>query len=100
MLCQLRRYTVRDGAMDEFVALWRDHVVPAREAHGFEVLGAWNDASDGTFTWVVGHPAPDGWEAADRAYYDSAERAALPRDPGELLVAGATQLQLLQPVPR
>jgi hypothetical protein len=98
MLCQLRRYQVREGAMDEFVALWRDHIVPAREAHGFQVLGAWNDPSDGTFVWVVGHDAPDGWEAIDRAYYDSPERAAVPRDPAELLVKSETQLQVLEPV--
>ena len=49
--------------MDEFVALWRDHIVPARAVHGFTVLGAWRDLDDTTFTWVVGHDAPDGWDA-------------------------------------
>ena len=29
---------------------------------------------DGTFVWVVQHAAPDGWDAAERAYYDSPER--------------------------
>jgi hypothetical protein len=98
MLCQHRRYHVREGAMDEFVALWRDHIVPAREAHGFQVLGAWNDPEDGTFIWVVCHEAPDGWEAADRQYYESPERRGVPRDPNELLVPGETQLQVLHPV--
>ena len=96
MICQLRTYRVREGAMDEFVALWRDHVVPAREALGFQVLGAWNDPADGTFVWVVGHEAPDGWEAVDRAYYGSPERAALPRNPMDFLESVETKL--LRPV--
>src|SRR3954447_16712211 len=68
--------------MDEFLALFRDHVVPARQALGFQVVGAWHGPEDGTFVWVVGHEAPDGWEACERAYYESPERAALPRNPG------------------
>jgi hypothetical protein len=96
MICQLRSYRVRQGDMEEFVALWRDHVVPAREAHGFKVLGAWNDPEDGTFVWVVGHEAPDGWEAVERAYYESTERAALPRNPADFLESVDTKL--LRPV--
>jgi hypothetical protein len=96
MLCQLRTYQVRPGAMDEFVALWRDHLVPLREAYGYQVLGAWNDPEQGTFVWVVGHEAPDGWDAAEQRYYDAPERAALPRDPKDLLESATTQV--LQPV--
>ena len=96
MLVQVRTYKVKEGAMPEFVALWRDHIVPAREAHGFQVLGAWNDEQEGTFVWVVGHEAPDGWGAAEKAYYESPERRDLPRDPGELLLAA--DAKVLQPV--
>jgi hypothetical protein len=78
--------------MDEFVALFVDHIVPVREALGFKVLGAWNDPADDTFVWVVGHEAPDGWEAAEAAYYDSPERAALPRDPAELVASAQTRV--------
>jgi hypothetical protein len=97
MLCQVRTYQIRDGAMDEFVALFRDYVVPAREALGFTVLGVWNDPEDGTFVWVVGHDAPDGWEAIEAAYYASPERAALPTDPRELVASAETRV--LHPVP-
>ena len=85
MLCQVRTYKVNDGAMDEFVALWRDHIVPARALYGFTVAGAWRSLDDTTFTWVVCHEAPDGWDAVDKAYYDSPERAALPKNPADLL---------------
>ena len=96
MICQLRTYQVRSGAMEEFVALFRDHLVPLREAYGYQVLGAWNDPEQGTFVWVVGHEAPDGWDAAEQAYYDAPERAALPANPSDFLQSAATQL--LQPV--
>jgi hypothetical protein len=96
MLCQVRTYKVREGDMDAFVALWRDHVVPARAAHGFTVLGAWRDDAGTTFTWVVGHPAPDGWDAADKAYYDSPERNGLPRSPSDFLTD--VQTLVMRPV--
>lgn len=96
MLCQVRTYTVKPGAMDEFVALWRDHIVPARQVHGFTVLGAWRDDEGTTFTWVVGHEAPDGWEAVDKAYYDSPERTNLPRDPMDYL--DSVETKVMRPV--
>jgi hypothetical protein len=96
VLFQVRTYRVKDGAMDEFVALFRDFIVPAREALGFRVVGAWNDPAEGTFVWVVGHPAPDGWEACERAYYESPERAAIPKEPGSLL--DSVDTRVLQPV--
>jgi hypothetical protein len=96
MLAQLRTYKIKDGDMDAFLALWRDHVVPARQAHGYRVLGAFNDPADGTFAWVVGHEAPDGWEAAEQAYYDSPERRSVPRNPYDLMDSWETKV--LQPV--
>ena len=79
MLSQLRRYKVRTEDWDEFVALFFEHIVPAREALGFRVDGVWGDRESGTFAWVVSHEAPGGWEAGDRAYYDSPERRSVPR---------------------
>jgi NIPSNAP protein len=92
MLVQVRTYKIKPGDMEEFVALWRDHIVPARAAHGFQVLGAWNDVEDGTFAWVVGHEAPDGWDAIEKAYYDSPERQGVPRNPSELMDGAETKV--------
>ncbi|HEU4657496.1 MAG TPA: hypothetical protein VFR97_08225 [Capillimicrobium sp.] len=88
---QLRTYRLRDGAVDEFLALWRDHVVPARRALGFEVVGAWLDRERREFTWIASHPAPDGLEAAERRYLDSPEKAAIPRRPGELFESSSVR---------
>ena len=97
MLCQLRRYKIHDGRMDEFVALFFEHLVPVRKALGFTLVGAWNDPADGTFVWVVGHEAHDGWDAAEKAYYDSPERAALPKNPSDFVASAETQV--LHPLP-
>jgi hypothetical protein len=98
MLSQLRRYTIRTEDWDEFVALVVDHVAPAREALGFRVEGIWGDREDGTFVWIVSHDAPGGWEAAERAYYESQERAGLPREPRDFLLEVDTKV--LEPIAR
>jgi hypothetical protein len=76
---QVRRYRIRDGKLSEFAELWRDAVVPLREAYGFEVQGAWALEVTGEFVWVVGHAT--GFASADEAYYHSDERKALDPDP-------------------
>ncbi len=96
MTSQLRIYRIADGEMDSFVELWRTHIVPAREAYGFCVQGAWTTQDGAEFAWIVSHDGPEGFEAADRAYYASPERAALPRDPAEYLQD--VQLRLMDKV--
>jgi hypothetical protein len=79
---ELRLYRARDGALEAFVREWRDHVLPLRRAHGFEVLGPWI-SDDGRFIWILGH---DDLAAADAAYYASAERASFDPDPARHIV--------------
>jgi hypothetical protein len=83
MQWQLRRYEMREGGLEAFVREWRDHVLPLRRACGFEVLGPWIDEK-ARFVWIVGH---DDFAAADRAYYDSAERRAIDPDPARHVAA-------------
>lgn len=85
MDCQLRLYVVKPDRLDAFLALWRDHVVPAREACGFEVLSAYANRETDEFAWVVRYAGEDGFEAGDARYYASPERAALPWDPRDAL---------------
>ena len=72
-------YRIAEGSMDEFVREWRERVVPLREAQGFRVVGAWTIPETSGFVWVISHDGD--FEAADRAYYASDERAALDPDP-------------------
>ena len=87
----LRIYTIRAGAMAEFVEEWRALVLPLRRRLGFEVLGAWVSEETSTFTWLLGYEGPGGIEAASAAYYESPERAALDPDPARH-IAEARQL--------
>ncbi len=98
MTSQLRIYRIKPGEMDGFVALWRDHIVAARAAYGFRVDGAWVTQDGAEFAWVVSHDGPEGFQAADEAYYASPERAALPRNPSEVIESH--ELRLMEPVSR
>jgi hypothetical protein len=89
MTWQLRLYRVRQGDLDEWVREWREHVLPLRRAHGFEVHGPWL-SEDGRFVWIIGHAD---FEAADAAYYASPERRGLDPDPARHL-AGAETVML------
>ncbi len=92
-----RIYTIRPGELDEWLAEWREHVVPLRRAAGFEVLGAWTTDEAGaepvTFTWLLGYDGPGSLEAANAAYYHSPERQALEPDPARH-IAEARQLSV------
>lgn len=92
---QLRIYRLKPGRMDGFLALWRDHVVPARRACGFEVVSAYVNREVDEFAWIVRHTGADGFVAGEERYYASAERAALPWDPREAL--DAVEVRMLDP---
>ena len=86
MLWQLRIYRAKDGELDAFVEEWREHVLPLRRAHGFDVLGPWV-SDDDRFVWIIGH---ENLQASDEAYYASAERAAISPDPAAVPTATAS----------
>jgi len=81
MQWQLRLYRAKPSELDAFVREWHEHVLPLRRAHGFEVLGPWI-SDDDRFVWIIGH---EDLEAADAAYYASAERTAIDPDPARHL---------------
>jgi hypothetical protein len=82
MQLYLRIYTIRPGEMDAWLEEWREHVVPLRQAVGFRVFGAWVSEQTDTFTWLIGYDGPEGFEAANAAYYASPERTAVDPNPG------------------
>ena len=86
---QLRRYEIKPGEMDDFVAAWRD-VLPVRKQYGFAVAFAVIDREREEFVWAVTH---DGDFATDeQAYYASPERAALPANPADHIAAAHVEL--------
>ena len=82
---QLRIYQIAPDRMAEFIAGWRNFVVPSREEFGFKVMGAWIETSASEFVWLVRWDGPDGYAAADREYYASPIRRALSWDPVPLI---------------
>jgi hypothetical protein len=82
MTLQLRRYTINKGRLDDFIAAWKKGVYPLRQRHGFRIEGAWVIRERNEFVWLMSYDGDD-WEAKDKAYYASPERAALEPDPAQ-----------------
>lgn len=85
MEIQLRDYRIRHGQMDEWVSQWRTRIVPLRTEAGFDVIGAWVDAPNDRFVWLLGYSGADGFHAADDRYYASQQRRELHPDPAALI---------------
>jgi hypothetical protein len=79
MTTQVRIYRVEQGALQTFAREWREQVAPLRRRFGFEIVGAWASEEDDTFVWIISHGG--NFAEADRAYYESPERAAFDPDP-------------------
>ncbi len=84
---QLRRYQIETGKMSEFVEAWKKGVMPLRQQYGFEFHGVWLIEDTDEFVWVICHDHPEGFDAADRDYYESPERAAVSPDPAQYITA-------------
>jgi hypothetical protein len=84
---RLRIYEVKEGEMPAWIDEWSRLIRPLREKLGFRVLGAWASEESNTFVWLLGHDGPEGYEAADAAYYASPERAAVDPDPARHLAS-------------
>ncbi|MBA2347003.1 MAG: NIPSNAP family protein [Solirubrobacterales bacterium] len=91
---QLRIYKLKEGRLEDFLTLWREHVVPARAACGFEVVASYVNREERELAWIVRHTGEGGFEAGDARYYASAERAALPWDPREAIASA--ELRMLE----
>jgi hypothetical protein len=81
---QLRRYRIRAGHAGQFAAEWRAAIAPLREKFGFHQKG-WLIESEDEFVWLLEHDDRESFDAADAAYYASAERRAVSPDPARLI---------------
>jgi hypothetical protein len=90
---RLRIYEVKQGELQDWIDEWRRLIRPLREQLGFRVVGAWVDDEANTFVWLLSYGGPEGYEAADAAYYASPERAAIDPDPARHL-ASTRQLKV------
>jgi NIPSNAP len=82
---QIRNYKVKPGMVDQVIEEWRSNIVPIRTKKGFKIIGAWASEKENRFTWVMSYDGPEGFDAADKAYYESPERKSVKQDPRRLL---------------
>ncbi len=82
---EFRRYKIQSGRIDEFVAAWKEGVVPLREKYGFTLHGAWAVDETDEFIWVLGHTGIESFESATRRYYESNARKSLNPDPAQFI---------------
>ncbi len=99
MVTQLRLYTINRGQMDDFLRAWRDGIYPLRLRHGFRIVGAWVEAENNLFVWLLSYAGPEAWDEKERAYSQSPERAGLNPDPAHY-VARAQQYFLTPALPQ
>jgi hypothetical protein len=85
MQIQLRDYRIRHGEIGAWIAAWKSHIVPLREAAGFVLIGAWADVPEDRFVWLLGYPGAEGFQVADDHYYASQERRQVQPDPSDLI---------------
>lgn len=86
MAIQLRDYRIQDGALDQFIEEWRTQIAPLRRQKGFTIEGTWKIPEESRLLWLLAYPGDwDAFEAADRAYYESPERARIRPDPARLI---------------
>ena len=73
--------------MDGFLDAWLRGVYPLRRKFGFTFAGAWRIEGADEFVWIMGYDGPDGFAAADKRYYASAEREHMSPDPAPYIEA-------------
>ena len=73
-----------------------NHMVPSRERFGFKIVTALADKESGEFVWLLSWDGPEGYEAADRAYYESPGRKSVSWDPAPFIIAH--ELRILREV--
>jgi hypothetical protein len=93
---QLRRYEIKPGEMDAFLASWRGAVVVRRQ-YGFSAVFALVDEEHNEFVWAITHDGD--FPVAEKAYYASPGRAALPADPRSFIDAFHVTMARPEPLP-
>jgi hypothetical protein len=85
MPVQLRIYTINRGSLRQFAEEWKNHVLPLRIEHGFQIDGAWLIEETNQFAWLMRYEGSESWEEKEQAYYSSADRKAVDPDPARLI---------------
>ena len=52
MFYELRRYRIKDGRMDEWVAFMEDTIIPFQVAKGMVIAGSFRGEDETTYVWM------------------------------------------------
>ncbi len=75
---QLRRYRIREGEYDAFIAWWSSAMPELRAATGFRIEFAYGIPETSEFIWAVSvEGPPDRFADVEARYLASKERAAV-----------------------
>jgi len=86
VVTELRDYRIAEGSLDRWVEEWRRGIAPLRRELGFTIEKAWTVEGESRFVWLLNHPGDwQTFEAADREYYNSPQRASLDPNPARLI---------------
>jgi hypothetical protein len=86
--------------MDAFLDAWVRGVYPLRRKFGFMFAGAWRVDGADEFVWIIGYDGPEGFAAADEAYYASDERKRMTPDPAQFIEAPTNRMMRSVLLPR
>ena len=85
MIHQLRTYTIRPEAMDDWVDLFEIHIRPVNRRLGMHIIGTWVNHDHNEFIWLRRFRSEVEIEALEAAYFASPERQALGDRPQQLI---------------
>jgi hypothetical protein len=67
---ELRRYTLKPGRRDEFIALFEHHFIEGQEQHDMQILGQFRRRTDpDQFVWLRGFPDMEARHQALQGFY-------------------------------
>lgn len=71
MPTEVRIYTMKPGKLDDFIEVFKNHIMPTSAAFGVRVLAAWRHDEKNEFVWVRSYDD----QATLERYSSSPERA-------------------------
>jgi NIPSNAP len=77
MLSQIRIYTINKGELDNFLAHFKQDIVPLHEQLGIPIVGTWVNRPQSEFIWVRSYKDKADMEAKGKAFQAEVAKAGI-----------------------
>ncbi|MEO6162882.1 MAG: NIPSNAP family protein [Candidatus Binatia bacterium] len=77
MLSQIRIYTINKGELDNFLAHFKQDIVPLHERLGIPIVGTWVNRQQNEFIWVRSYNDKADLEAKGKAFQAEVAKAGI-----------------------